>query len=607
MNITQRRLYMLSFVITFFLTAPLLVFLAKGYTFDRIGKVFVHNGAITIKSNPKKVDLYLDGKKVSKKRLNIINNYYVVNGVRFGSHIIECKKEGYTTWKKKIDVHSGISTEFWNVLLFPIHNKTLHTFPIKNIKHFYLSPRQEDELVLYKEEDDKKIISLFTTGDNKEDIIYSTTDYVTLMPDVDENVEWSSDHKKILVPASINRQNIFKDKEPLNKEVVETTNTISNNDISPTKDVEKDYIILDLKNRMQNRIDLLEILSSIDLSKVDSSPDKNIKENNTTNNDTEKETAEKKNNKTTSSEILADGQPHHSKETINKSTISTENTFSKDISLKLPLNNLKIHQARWMFNSNYQILVLTENHKLFFINIEDPSQSSLLADNVNGFDLAGDHIYYNNFNEKKIIDIKPNKQNYKQTITNTPSEINNSDFVKLFAYDELRMAIITPEKKLYILNKLKSYETISLILIEENIQGVQFSDDGKKLLYWTDNSFWTYMLREWNKQPKRHKDEKIFITNFSSGINNVQWMEAYENIIFTNNGIVKSAELDNRDKINLSNILQAKMPIKDKNCIYDKETSILYFLDGTETQDRNSLKLKSIKVLEKTKLFGFGN
>lgn len=92
MNQLQRRLYMLSFVATFLLIAPALVFLAKGYSFDRIGGVFVHNGAITIKSNPKKVDLYLDGEKVSNKMLNIINNYYVVNGVRFGKHTIKCKK-----------------------------------------------------------------------------------------------------------------------------------------------------------------------------------------------------------------------------------------------------------------------------------------------------------------------------------------------------------------------------------------------------------------------------------------------------------------------------------------------------------------------------------
>jgi hypothetical protein len=580
MNITQRRLYMLSFVTTFFLTAPILVFLAKGYSFDRIGGVFVHNGAITIKSNPKKVDLYLDDKKISNKMLNIINNYYVINGVRFGNHVIEARKDGYTTWKKKIDVHSGVSTEFWNILLFPTTNKTLTTHSPQDVKQFYLSPRQDDELVLYKEQDGKKIISIFTTNDGLENVIYSTTAYVKLIPDKNENVEWSSNHKKLLIPALT---------------ISNLDDKISSRDTSE----QKDYIAINLKNSEQQAVSLLDILSTINLSTLKVVNDKIIDIDKTI-----KELLPEDTLSSTTTSIPTSITP--TKSSIPKKPLNTtaerKTTAEQDVSEKN--TPIEIYQARWMFDSE-NLLLLTKNHQLFFINMENPTQSSLLANNVNGFDLAGDHVYYSDLTDNLIWDIKPGKADYKQPISIIHLNETTDSFIKVFAYDELRIALITSSKNLYTLNRVKPKDEAIFKLIESNVLGVQFSDDGKKLLYWTDKDFWVYMLRKWDKQPKRDKDEKIFITNFSSGVKNIQWMEAYENILFTNNNLVKSAELDNRDQINSSNVLKINSAPKENNFIYNKETSILYFLDNQP--NTQNLQLNSIKILEKTGLFGLGN
>jgi len=598
MNLTQRRLYMLSFVVTFLLTAPVLVFLAKGYSFDRIGGVFVHNGAITIKSNPKKVDLYLDGEKVSNKMLNIINNYYVVNGVRFGKHTIKCKKDGYTSWKKTIDVHSGISTEFWNILLFQTNNEGLKSHVPQDVKRFYLSPRQDDELVLYKEKEDEKIISIFTTNDNQENIVYSTTGYAKLFPDATENVEWSSNHKKLLVPALINRSTLIEKNSNLSEGKVPT-----NNDVSLAEEnLQKDYIVLDLKNEEQSNINLFEVLSTLNFSEL-----KVINDDPITDGDQEVITPDDDTEingmlqtKTDNKDYLVTTplkQPSKEKTSLTGDSLSA--IFEESI---IP----EIHRARWMFDSDHQILILTKDHRLLFVDIEAPSQSSLLAENVNGFDLAGDHVYYSDLTTNLLWDIKPNRPGYKQSISRTHLEEDTDSFVKLFAYDELRIALITSNDTLHILNRLKPEGETTLDLIEQNVLGVQFSDDGKKLLYWTDKDFWTYMLRKWDKQPKREKGEKIFMTNFASGVKNVQWMETYENVLFTNNTLVKSAELDNRDQINLSNVLEVKSTPAENNYIYDKETSILYFLDVDEGSDA-SLRLKSVKILERTGLFGLGN
>lgn len=608
----QRRLYMLSFVATFCLVAPVLVFLAKGYSFDRIGGVFVHNGAITIKSNPKKVDIYLDGKKVSNKMLNIINNYYVVNGVRFGKHTIECKKNGYTSWKKDVEVHSGVSTEFWNILLFPKKNTDLKTYSLNGIKRFYLSPRRDDELVLYREktiqekvllgEDtsskiklantdnandikltpktttiDKieKSISLLTTNDNQERKIYSTTaDNLILIPEKNENVEWSSNHKKILVPitnkhphASDNGANTLKSHESV----------ITPSDNLPVKD----YIIIDIKNKELPSVTLLDIMAKVDLLTL-------LK-----NNDIKKTVV--------NDDISLD--KHSSGESLAREHIEKEQVVF------LP----KIHQARWMFDSAHKIIVLTENHELLLVDIVEPDQVKLLAKDVNGFDLAGDHVYYSNLKTNTLWDIKPNRPEYSKKIYTTNLKDAPESFLKIFAYDELRIALITSSKTLYILNKIKPEDTAMSQIVEHNILNIQFSDDGKKMLYWTDKSFWVYMLREWDKQPQRKKGEKILVASSLEKIKNIQWMETYENIFFTTNDSIKSAELDNRSKINISKVADINSIPERYNYLYDKETSIVYFLDhvnknNTSTLEKiNTFKLKSIKLLEHTGLFGFNN
>src|SRR6056297_1754788 len=114
----QRRLFMFFFIFLFLLIAPTIIFFARGYRFDLEHGIFVYSGAVTIKSWPQDVKIYLDGEKADKN-LNYINGSYTINGVKPGDYLLECRKEGYTSWKKNISVHSGISTEFWNILLFP--------------------------------------------------------------------------------------------------------------------------------------------------------------------------------------------------------------------------------------------------------------------------------------------------------------------------------------------------------------------------------------------------------------------------------------------------------------------------------------------------------
>jgi len=547
----QRKIYTLTFIILFAITAPSLIFFAKGYRFDTIKKVFIHSGSVIIKSSPKKVDIYIDGKKAPNKKLNFINNYYIVNGLRPGKHTVECKKDGYTSWQKKIHTHSGLSVEFWNVILMPTPNKTLQVYQPENISRFYLSPRNKNELILYKKKNSEKIISLFNAKEQTERIIYKTNEnYDELIPDKEENIEWSSNHKKIMIPAVKNNL--------------------------------KDYIITDLKNLNQESLSLYTIFEKISSNILNA----NITEKN-------------------SFQEQAQGKIINNNKSLTKKTSPTEikNAGEQNENLLLPP---KVYQARWIFDSDVKIILLTTNHQLIIIDIIKPNESIFIDDDVNGFDLAGDHIYYTKISDNAIWDIKSNQPKKKKAIATINIKDKDNDFLKMIAYDEYRIALITSNKELYLLNQNKEKESIFFNKINHNINGIQYSDDGKKMLYWSDNEIWVYMLRDWKVQPNRQEGKKIFITRFSSSLKNIQWLQTFENILFTNNNFVKLSELDNRDHINLVNVFTGNLPTQEHSYIYNKDNFILYFLDSTG-KDSTKLKLQSITLIENNNLFNLGN
>ena len=82
----------------------------------------------------------------------------------------------------------------------------------------------------------------------------------------------------------------------------------------------------------------------------------------------------------------------------------------------------------------------------------------------------------------------------------------------------------------------------------------------------------------------------------------MQWLETFENVIFTKENLIKAAELDNRDKINLVDVYQAKGEIEEHNGLYNKQTGLFYFLEDGDSQKQ----VRSIEVIKHSSFFGLG-
>lgn len=522
----QRRLYMLFFMALFVVTAPVIVLFAQGYRFDHHGRIFIYSGSITVKSWPRSVDIYVNDKKQNRKKLNVINNSYTVNSVRPGKYTVRLEKPGYTSITKNIEVHSGISTELWNIVLFPTENQITKNFQTKDIKHFFLSPREKNEIVYFSKQNDKSIISILKADEsaNKEQI-FETNQFEFVSSKQKENIEWSSDKKRILIPFQKDNEKIFM--------------------IAKAK-----------KSELKNILNLNEIfLEELEQRKVQ----KRI-------------TSKKK-------------QP--------RDILQAEEEYPEEA----------IEKVRWMFDKNNELVILTKSHELFYIDINEPEKMILLDDNVSGFDFSGNRIYYSQLPNNLIWEIKNNDKGTKKQITTSSiaPDPENKDFVNLIVYDQYRLAIITKQKKLYVYNNEKEKGEISMDMLLENVNDIQFSDDGKKLLYWSANEIWCFMLREWKVQPIRSKNDRIFITRFSQPIKNVQWMEDYENILFSVANAVKSASIDMRGDFHALNVIETESELEERDILYDKETQQLFMITSKNTEK----DLRSSLLIDKTGIFGF--
>lgn len=178
-------------------------------------------------------------------------------------------------------------------------------------------------------------------------------------------------------------------------------------------------------------------------------------------------------------------------------------------------------------------------------------KKSLLYENILSYNFTSSHAYI--LKENGIITkTDKNWKNEKQITTSQPQEFDPSITVSLIMYDESRGVIQSQNGNLWIWNRGEKGSYYHLR--KDTIVGTQFSNDGKKLLFWSDRAIWVYFLRDWETQPSREENTFFMISNFLSPIDNVSWTKQYEHILYTFEGRIHTAELDQRDYRVTSNL-----------------------------------------------------
>lgn len=497
----KRAIFFWILVFLFILIAPSVVLYANGFRFDLRRGIFVHSGTIAIKSNPQNINTILDGKINSSLTLDKINNSYNLTGLMPGNYNLSVTANDYQTWNKKIEVHSGIASEFWNVLLVK-NNYNRTDYDVNGINKFFISPKDAYAAYTQNDENNNLNVRILNTKTKESTLLFTFPGWNFIAEIRKENIEWSPNEDYLSVPVE--------------KTVSDISNRGAKTNPTTFPVITYNYFIL---NPAQN--------TSFNLNEL--------------------------------------------------------------------LKNNDINYVRWdPKDKNY--LFYLSNNSLYRTNISNVSDTTQIAQDVSSFDLSKTNIYYSQMPNEIVYKTNlDGSGNPIQITSNFPNDISRN--FRLIAYDDIRIAFLTQAEDLYIFNVGGSNTYFKKL--ESDIKGLQFSDDGKKLLYWTNNAISVYYLQNWAVQPIRTEDSIEDITRYSDTIKNVQWSKDYEHIIFSVNSTIKIIELDPRDYRNCMDILRTKTPMPE--LVDNHAQNKLFFID---TKNNDSSGFYSISFPEPTPILG---
>lgn len=469
---TKKSIFFWTLVFLFFLTSGSLIAYAFGYRYSFTRGVFVYGGSITLKTTPQEVDVYINGIHTPYSKLPTLNSSYHVAGIEPGdNYLLEVKAPGYQTWSKRISVHSGVSTEFWNIVLTK-NSYSREDYDTPGIQRFFISPRK-NLAALTSQIDSRFSVQIFDPGTLAVSETYAS-DEAVFTDNEKENIEWAPEAHRIIIP------------------------------------------------------------------------------------------------------IMRSGEHRY---LIN--TLQTQETLDlKDI-----VNKENIWGVRWDPKTKDALLFMSDN-TLLRVDLDVPGEVTTIAENISGYDLSSDGLFYFSLADGIVYRTNFEGTSQPEQITEMTPDMSDASY-QLIAYDEDRIALFNKSHQLYIYNRGEQdtyFEKLSDLAL-----GSQFSDDGKKLLYWNDREISAYFVRKWEVQPTREENEVMPVTRFSEEIKNIQWTRDYEHVLFTNNRKIKCIELDNRDKRNMMDVLSL-----------NDATSILVanFTDGklyyTERNDQGQNNMHAI-------------
>lgn len=166
MNLRKRKIYFLGAVVIFIIVTPLLILYSTGFRFNFKTFSFAKTGGIFISSDPKGVDVYVNGELAEKTSTSIFSQGGLVSGLKPNEYTVTVKKDGYRDWVKKLAVSENLVTEARNIFLVP--EKPREEAVAGNINDFVFSDSQS--LLAYAVENIVNITHL--ASGNTEQVIF---------------------------------------------------------------------------------------------------------------------------------------------------------------------------------------------------------------------------------------------------------------------------------------------------------------------------------------------------------------------------------------------------------------------------------------------------
>ena len=530
---TSRRIFFWTLTLSFFVITTTIIFFSLGYRFNFVDDIFIQAGSINVKSIPRAVTVYIDGKKPSGRHLNFINDSYHITGIHYGNHDVRFSADGYKDWEKNVRIHSGIATEFWNIILVK-NTYTRTPYILLNPAELFFAPGHH--LVASTKDDTPHLFLTITDLEKNTTIATLINRRAKRNPTTKENIEWSPSTRYLSIPVIITQDETTDatKKSPKKDTTQKTskpnpttprTDDTSPEGSSPTAIPRKDYLIV--QRTEDNLLPFLSLRSLLP-KRFFTLP---------------ASTAQPTDTPSTDVQAPAKNQPAQKPQPTKQQKEQTP-----------PQATTPTIRAVRFAPKNQQQLYAIINDDLYSITIpKDITQQSvpttpqqeptLLMSDVIAYDFADDGIFVLTKNGVLFYD-----RDYALT---TPHAITGFDTVtadtdnRIIAYDKNRILLINDTTgALTIYNKKD--DNIFTKTLGTNIVYARFSDDGKKIIFHDGHTVYLFMTRDWDTQPTRTKNTLYTIATVPQEITATDWTGDYEHILITTDKTLSLLSIDTR-------------------------------------------------------------
>ena len=294
--------------------------------------------------------------------------------------------------------------------------------------------------------------------------------------------------------------------------------------------------------------------------------------------------------------------------------LSLENGIKREILTEEDLAKLtqlpaEITDWKWDSQKNRVLLQITSGEKISYFLLDYIPQIPVLS-KIDFLNEKTENISFNPKNNDEFFYLKDQIMFKKDLQDNANTEqafLNNLVTFKitedniiwlstsgfLFKTDYFGQTREVLNRKPFLIQKEKKYkieiQNSELFLLEnddfyylssegilkkiiEGVQGMKFSPDSQKAVYWNDHEIWILGFESEYK--------KVFLTRFSKKIGDCFWLTPYY-LIFNVEKEIKISEIDNRDKLNIINLSNESLSRNEENLkiFYNQLNKKLYVLN----------------------------
>lgn len=236
----------------------------------------------------------------------------------------------------------------------------------------------------------------------------------------------------------------------------------------------------------------------------------------------------------------------------------------------------EISEVRNKYNFAFdKSLFYLKNDFLYEFNYEK-SVSKRTLENVSGFLIHGDYLYYFKKNDNVLYVGDLDNLSEAKIVSTMPSGFDNQLPARIIRSSDNAYIILSWSGELYFINKMNE-----VFFINSQVKNARFANYNERILYYNDHEIWIYYLKEKISQPPKKEFENELITRYSDKISNISLYIDEEHLFYNEGGIFKFAELDNRDKVNIFDILN----LTGNDIFYSRDNNSVYYVeDGKFTE-----------------------